>query len=212
MDHAPLTRILDGAPLAAPAVLDRCSERWWSLPPRARFAVVGFASLVALAAGTAHLLTSPWGAPVTVLVARHDLGIGHQVGPADVRRADWPAELVPDGAVLDVGDAAGTILAAVPAGSILTDRHLGDGGLGTAVPVGRAAIALPIDLLPPLPAGATIDLVGADLDRRGVPLASGATVLAADGVHVWVVVDHGEAADAAAAALAGTLTAVVVPP
>jgi hypothetical protein len=209
MDLPRLARPLDGAPFAAPAILDRAAERWWHLPPRVRALCLIAAVVLTLVAGTLHLTTSPWGAPTTVLVAARDLSVGQPVGPDDVRRADWPASLVPAGAVTEV---AGTVLAPVPAGSILTDLHLGDGGLGAALPAGRAAVGLPAELVPDLPPGSTIDLVAPDLDARGVILASRAVVLADDGTQVWVVVDHPEAADVAAAAATGSITVVVVPP
>jgi hypothetical protein len=209
MELPRLARTLDGAPFAAPAILDRAAERWWQLPPRVRALCLVAAALLTLAAGTVHLTTSPWGAPTTVLVAAHDLSAGQTLGPADVRRADWPATLVPAGAVTEAG---GTVLAPVPAGSILTDLHLGDGGIGASLPDGRAAVGLPAELVPDLPAGSTIDVVAPDLDARGVTLASRAVVLVDDGTQVWVVVDHREAADVAAATVTGSITVVVVPP
>jgi hypothetical protein len=203
------SRVLGGAPLAAPPVVDRCSERWWQLPPRVRMALLGGAALTLLAAGTLHVASSPWGPPVSVLVATDDLVVGHQLGEGDVRRADWPADLVPPGAALE---ATGTVVAPVAAGSVVTGLHLGEGGLGTAVPHGRAAVPLPAELVSDLPPGARLDLVGTDLDARGLVLAHDAVVLAHDGVHVWVVVDRAAAADVAAAAMAGALATVLVPP
>jgi hypothetical protein len=208
-----LLRIVDGAPPSAPAALDGLAERWWRLPPRLRAALVVVASLTLLAAGTLHLTRSPWGAPVTVLVAADDLEVGATLTAGDLRRADRPAGLLPDGALRDASPALGaTVVAAVPAGGVVTDRHLGDGGLGAAVPAGHAAVALPADLVPALPAGARLDLVAADLDARGVLLATDAVVLAEDGLHVWVVVARSAAADVAAAAAAGAVSVVVVPP
>jgi Flp pilus assembly protein CpaB len=212
--HRP-TRLLDlfdGAPVAAPALLDRVSERWWSLTPRARTAAAAVLGLAALTAGTINLVASPWGAPVTVLVARHDLAVGQTVAVEDLRRTDWPAELVPTGALGAAAEALGTVVAPVPAGSVVTDLHLGGGGLGDVVPEGHAAVALPADAVPGPTPGARLDVVGADLDTRGTVLASGAVVLAHDAAHVWVVVAHHEAAATAAAALAGAVTSVLVPP
>jgi hypothetical protein len=209
MEPSRLTTLFDGPPLALPPVLDRCSERWWRTSPRVRMLVVLAAVAALLLAGTVRLASSPWGAPVEVLVAARDLTVGEPVGPADVRRTDWPAALVPAGSLRD---AVGTVVAPLPAGSVVTDRHVGDGGLGAAVPPGDAAVALPTELVPELPAGARLDLVGADLDAGGVTLAAGATVLVDDGAHVWVAVRRQEAGAVAAAALAGRITAVVVPP
>lgn len=144
-----------------------------------------------------------------MLVADRDLAVGEQVGPADLTRADRPSDLVPDRALTRP---SGTVVAPVPAGSVVTDQHVRDGGIGAALPDDQAAVPLPVEVVPELPVGARIDLVAADLDQRGVLLASGAVVLAEDGLHVWVAVDRPVAADVAAAALSGAITAVVVPP
>jgi pilus assembly protein CpaB len=211
--HVTLRRAVDGAPLAAPAALDALAERWWRLPPRLRLALVAVAVLTVIAAGTLHLTRSPWGAPVTVLVAAQDLEVGRTLAAGDLRSADRPAGLVPAGALREADHAVGaTVVSSVPAGGVVTDRSLGDGGLGAGVPAGHAAVALPVELLPPLPPGARLDLVAADLDARGVLLAGDAVVLAEDDLHVWVVVGRPEAADVAAAAAAGTVSVVVVPP
>jgi hypothetical protein len=211
MDRSRLSQLLGGAPPVLPPVLDRCSERWWRTAPRVRALVLVASLLLLLLAGTVRLASSPWGPPVPVLVATRDLPIGASLGPDDVRPAAWPAGLVPTGALsAEVGGSFATAL--VPAGSVLTDRNVGDGGLGAALPSGTAAVALPAELVPDVGSGTRLDLVGADLDGRAVPLAVAATVLADDGEHLWVAVARQEAAAVAAAALGGALTAVVLPP
>jgi pilus assembly protein CpaB len=167
------------------------------------------AALTLLAAGTLHVASSPWGPPVSVLVATGDLEVGHRLDEGDVRRADWPADLVPPGAVLE---ATGTVVAPVPAGSVVTGLHLGDGGLGTAVPDGRAAVPLPAELAGDLHPGARLDLVGTDLDARGLVLARDAVVLAHDGTHGGVGVDRMAEAASPAAAMSGAVATVLVPP
>lgn len=204
-----LRRLLDGPPPSLPSLVDAASERWWRLPPRARVAAVLAAGLLLLAAGAGHVASSPWGPPVTVVVATRDLAIGEELTTADVRRTGWPADLVPAGAL---SDPAGTVVAPVPAGSVVTDRHVARDGLARALPDGMVAVPLPAELLPEVPAGARLDLVGATLDGRGVTLAHRALVLAAGGPQVWVAVDHAAAADVAAAGATGQLTLVVLPP
>ncbi len=174
-----------------------------------RAAIAATAVLVVVAGGMGHVASSPWGAPVTVLVASGDLEVGHVLGPSDVRRTAWPSDLVPDGAVTA---ATGTVVAPLPAGAVVTERHVADDGLGAALPDGHVAVPLPVELLPAVPVGARLDLVGADLDARGVTLTREALVLSADASHVWVAVEHSAAADVAAAGASGRLTAVVLAP
>jgi hypothetical protein len=116
----------------------------------------------------------------------------------------------PAGALDEV--AGSVAIAPVAEGSVLTDRVVGDGGLGAALPDGTAAVAVPTELVPVLLPGARLDLVGAELDGRGQALATAATVLTDDGEHVWVAVDHHQAPAVAAAAATGTITVVVLPP
>jgi hypothetical protein len=210
MDRSRLSRLLDAAPPVLPAALDRASERWWRTPPQVRAVALLAALALLLAAGTVRLASSPWGPPVPVLVATRDLPLGSPLAPDAVRATEWPARLVPPGALEKV---AGSIaIAPVAEGSVLTDRVVGDGGVGAALPDGTAAVAVPTELVPVLLPGARLDLVGAELDGRGQALATAATVLTDDGEHVWVAVDHHQAPVVAAAAATGTITVVVLPP
>jgi hypothetical protein len=210
MDRSRLTRLLDGAPPVLPPALDRASERWWRTPPRVRALTLLVALALLLVAGTVRLASSPWGPPVPVLVAARDLPLGAPLGPDAIRTTEWPARLVPPGALDTV--AGSVAIAPLAEGSVLTDRLVSDGGLGAALPDGTAAVAVPSELVPVLLPGARLDLVGAELDGRGVPLATAATVLTDDGEHVWLAVDHQQAPAAAAAAAAGAVTVVVLPP
>lgn len=205
----PSLRLLDGPPPSLPQIVDAASERWWGLRPRTRAGLGAVIALVVLAAGAGHVASSPWGPPVTVLVAARDLETGETLTRSDVRRTGWPESLVPAGAL---SEATGTVVTPIPEGAVLTDRYLGDAGLAAALPDGHVAVPLPMELLPRLPAGVRLDLVAAQLDGRGVTVAQRALLLSGDGTQVWVAVERAVAADVAAAATTGQLTAVILPP
>ncbi|HEX2028763.1 MAG TPA: SAF domain-containing protein, partial [Nitriliruptorales bacterium] len=151
-------RALEGPPPVLPAPLDRASERWAAAPPRMRAAVVVVAVLVLATIAGRGAATSPWGPPVRVVVATHDLPAGHTLTTQDLRAVTWPRDVAPDDAVGGVGPALGRSLSSgLVAGAALTGRHLGSGGLGAALPAGRAAVPLP------LPEGVTVT-VGQRLD------------------------------------------------
>lgn len=200
---------LDGSPFALPRGLDRLSERWWSLSPRQRS--VGILALLALivTGGISHVAATPYGPPAAVLVAAQDLRIGHELGPGDVRRTNWPEGLIPDGALTD---ASGRLATPLPAGSVLTDRHLASGGIAALLPVGTVAVPLPVEAIPAIEPGQLIDLIGRDVQGTGGVLAHDAQVLSADALDVWVAVSREQAPDVAAAAATGTITVVVVGP
>ncbi|GGI03635.1 hypothetical protein GCM10011354_05020 [Egicoccus halophilus] len=201
---------LDGAPVVLPRPLDALSEQWFRAGPRLRLAVVVVLLIGALGAFLARLSTSPWGGPVPVLVAGDDLAVGSELADAAVRATDWPADLVPGDAVRTPRDARLTI--AVPAGTVLTERHLASTGVAGALADTQAGVAVPRELLPELPAGAHIDLVGAAHDGSGSVLAAEVEVVRVDEARVWIAVGRDEAAAVAGAAASGQLTAVVLPP
>lgn len=210
MDATNLSRRLRGAPPALPTRLDRISERWWRTGPRMRAAVIVSLVIAVLAAGIGQAASSPWGPPTTARVAARDLGTGTVLGPGDLERRSWPVALLPSAAV-DHDPLGATLLAPLPAGSVLTEAHLGRDGLGAGLVAGDAAIAVPFELLTVATPGMHVDLVGVDLDGRGVRLAGDATVLAVDMDEVWVTVPRDAAPDVAAATVAGSLALVVVP-
>ena len=200
---------LDGAPFALPRGLDRCSERWWALAPRQRFVAVVALIVLIVTGGVSHVAATPYGPPVTVLIAAHDLSVGQVLAPGDVRRANWPEGLIPDGALTD---ASGRLAAPLPTGSVLTDRHLTESGVAALLPAGTVAVPLPIEAIPTIEPGQWVDLIGRDVQGIGGVLARDASVLSADGEDVWVAVQREEAPDVAAAAATGTITVVVVGP
>ena len=167
------------------------------------------AALSLLAAGVGHLAAAPYGHPTTVLVASRDLYPGEHLEPHDLQRRTVPAELVPAGAL---EDAHGVLAAALPAGAIATDRHLGEGGWAAGLPPGRAAVAVPSERLPTLTPGSRVDLLRADHDGHGVLLGRDAIVLASEVEEVWFALDAEDAIAVSAAGQIGALAVVVLPP
>jgi pilus assembly protein CpaB len=202
---------LDGPPVALHPALDRLSEQWWSLRPRHRMLVVVLLAAVAAVAGPARLAASPHGPPTSVLVATRDLPVGHDLVPDDLRVASWPRDLVPAGAVTEP---RGTVTGPLPQGAVATSAHLAPPGSGVAaaVPADRVAVTIPAELLPPLPAGARLDLVAPDPDGTPRVIASSATVVAAETALVWIAVDPPEAPALAAATARGQVVAILRPP
>jgi len=207
----PLARLrLDGAPATLPRPLDLLSERWFRAGPRLRLALALALALAAAAAFTVRMTSSPWGPPTSVLVAQHDLVLGQDLTAGDVRADRWPADLVPADAVTALSDANLTV--ALPAGTVLRAQHLAGGGVAAALDTGQAAVAVPRDLLPAVPPGSQIDLVGAAGDGSATVLATAVPVLRVEDEDVWVAVARPVSADVAGAAAAGALTAVLLPP
>jgi Flp pilus assembly protein CpaB len=195
-----------GAPLALPAGLDAISDRWWGLDPRTRTWIV-LAGVVALLAGAGfRAAAAPYGSPVGVLVAASDLEAGTPLAEADLDRRRWPSDLAPD----DVRTrTVGTLTAPLPAGAVLTDRHVTDGGIAGMLTDGLAAVPLPADLVPELPVGTRLQVVATGVDGEAAVLADDAEVVAEDGTSVWVAVPDASSADVAAAGLRGAVAVAV---
>jgi Flp pilus assembly protein CpaB len=190
-----------------PSWLDRLSDRWWRLSPRARSLVTLALGLAVLAGAGVRAIAAPYGPPTTVLVARDDLAAGTIVDGDTFRPVRWPADLAPD---RPVSDATGTLTAAVPAGAVLTEAHVTDDGLGGVVGPGRAAVPLPADLVTEVPVGTRVQVVAAGGDGAAVVLADDAEVVTVDAGSVWLAVDDAAAADVAAAGLRGSVALAVV--
>lgn len=204
-----LLSALDGPPPSLPRLLDRASDRWWGLPPRARLWLAGL--VIAVLTLALVLPRAQLGAATTeVAVAVRDLPAGHEVGADDLRVQRWPVELAPPAA--SGRTASGTLTSALPRGSVLTDAHLGDGGLGALLDTGRAAVALPVELVPDPRTGTSLGLVVTDGVEVGHDAATLARVLRVDAEHVWVEVAESRAAAVAAAATRRSVAVVVRPP
>lgn len=199
---------LDGPPFALPPVFDRIAERWWRARPRSRVLLGLTLAVMVLIAGLANAAASPHGPPRTAWVAVRDLTVGHTLGPDDLERTTWPADLVPDGAL---SEPAGTLVAPLPRGAVATDRHLGDGGPGAGLPPGTAVVPVPVEAVPQLPSGTRLELVAGDrIDGTGQRITGEALVLRTDEAAVWLAVDHDDAATLASAALHGPIGVVVL--
>ncbi len=210
-------RILgDAVPLALPRAADKVSERWWSLPPRIRLAVIAGAALLLVLAVGARIMLSPYGPPEQVLISRTYLAAGTVVEAADVEQARWPRDIVPATALTasELAEGALRLSAPVPRGGVLTADHLAGGGIAGLVPDGRVAVPLGSDVLPPLSQGTRFDLVTRDQHARGVVVARDAMTIADDGDVIWVAVAPTDGAAVAAAASGGmaTIIPVVQPP
>jgi len=148
-----------------------------------------------------------WGTTVPVVVADVALSPGDHAGAATVSVRDWPAILVPSGALREVPDAA--VRQDVAPGEPLGAADIGPApGPAGLLPAGWVAVAVPLDEArrPPL---ATADLVGVVVG--GVRVTGGAIVEASSGLVV-VAVPAAEAAQVAAAALDDAVGLTLEPP
>jgi pilus assembly protein CpaB len=151
----------------------------WRRTALLRRAAAGLLTVLALALALAPQ-AGAGGSPVVVAVA--DLPAGSTLVPEGLAVREWPSDLVPAGAVVAVGDAAGRVLVgAARAGEPLTDVRLTGG-----TSVGGADAAVPVRLADPdvaalLVAGRRVDVVTLG-ERAGEPL-----VLASDAQVVTVL-------------------------
>lgn len=199
-----------GTPVALPPVLDRLSEWWWARSPRVRAGLLLLVVLVALAAVSSGAVRSPWGDPTTVLVAGADLAPGDRLDPGAVSRATRPDALVPADALTELDDlpARARVRGLVPAGTVLTHRHVA-GGVAGLLEVGEAAVPLPRDGHPPLRAGQLVDAVVTTARGTGARVATGARVLATDATWAWIAVPTDRVEALAGAAGSGHLVLAV---
>lgn len=203
-------RTTGGPPLALPPVLDRCSDRWWGLPPRLRGVVLAVVVVLALAAVGRGAARSPWGPPTRVLVAGTDLAPGDPVAADALTEATRPADLLPDDALagLEQLPAQARVRGVVPAGSVLTRRHLASGVAGLLEP-GETAVPVARDGHPPLQAGQLVDAVVTTTQGTGSTVATRARVLAVDGTWAWIAVPVDQVEVLAGAAGSGQLVLAV---
>lgn len=205
-----LPDLLDGPLPPLPALLDRVSERWWSLGPRVRVAVV-LASAVLL---PLFVTSAEGGAPPTaeVLVAVRDLPPGTRIGPADVAVRHREDTDLPPAATTSLPPDVQTAML-VPTGSVITSHHLSDHGIAGSIPSGRVAVAVASDRLPTsLRPGQRLDLLAGGPDGSGQVIASEARVLANHGDHIWIEMSREEAAQVAGATAWGAIGVGLLPP
>jgi Flp pilus assembly protein CpaB len=179
--------------------------------------VAGFVAVtVGRLVGTAHRSVAQWGPTAPVVVAAAPLPAGALLGPGSVRTVQWPARLVPDGA-LTTTDGRRTSRT-VAAGAPLTANDLADadrGAVAARLPDGAVGVTVPRGAAPaPVRTGDRVDVVGTTASGRELGaerVAARATVVSVDRVAVTVAVRRVEADGVAAAAAAGTAVLVLVP-
>lgn len=135
---------LDGPPLALPAALDRCSERWWRLPPRARLLSVVALIVAALAAGVWRVdrAQERWGGPARrALVAVRDAHVGEQ---PDLRAVQLPPAMVPPNAPQRI-DGDERLALPLPEGAVLTRTHVSPQGPAVGLPTDLRVVPIPIE-------------------------------------------------------------------
>jgi pilus assembly protein CpaB len=190
---------------------DRIAEGWWRLGPRPRLILAAGAMALVLAALLLRVALSPYGPPVSVLIAAQDLRPGAMLGTGDVSVVRWPRDLAPDGALAQRSDGLGARLTmGVTAGTALTVRHVSEDGPLAGIAPGTVAVPVPSSALRGAPAGARLDLVVTLGDGSGRALARDVRILADEDGTTWLEVDRALAPDVAAAAARGTLSAAVL--
>jgi hypothetical protein len=179
--HAPLLR---GPAPALPRFADRAAEAWARLGPRPR-ALAGLLAAVLLVlalASWARGVQARWGgSPVTVLVASSDLAPGDE--PHGLRSARLPPALVPPDALRGPAP-SGRLAFALPAGGVLTSRHLDPRGPGAGLPSGLRALPIPVERGWGVEAGGWVDvwvLGAADAPARLIGRSCPVLVVAVDG-------------------------------
>lgn len=208
----------------APTLSQRCAALLrapgWRRVALARRWLAGALALLAVLLAVRGQIGAASGVPV--LVATRDLAPGATLGAADVQPRRWPAPLVPSGALTDVGQAEGRVLAgAANAGEPLTGLRLAGPELARRTTGVPDAASVPIRLADAgvaglLGPGQLVDVVtlGERSDQPAL-LAAGAavlTVLPADdkpgtqGRLVLVAVPRAVATRLAAATLAREVT------
>lgn len=144
MPESLLRRLINGPPLALPALPDRVSEQWWRLPPRAR-AALALLSVIALLAGTelrVTLVRGTWGGPPRrALVAVRASAVGER---PSVKAVSLPPALVPADAPQTVA-ADARLAFALPAGTVLTRAHLSARGPAAGLPADLRVVPMPVD-------------------------------------------------------------------
>ncbi len=192
----------------------------WRHLGAARCWLAGALALAAVLLAVHGRFSATHGSPV--LVATRDLAPGTTLSAADVQARLWPAALIPAGAITEIGQAEGQVLAgAANTGEALTGPRLAGPELArratgvadaSSVPI-RLADAGVAGLLGP---GRLVDVVTLG-ERSDQPtlLAAGATVLTVlpaddkpgvQGRLVLVAVPRPTAARLAAATLSGEVT------
>lgn len=191
----------------------------------ARRRVLLSSGLAAAAVAAGLSAVAPAAEPgVAVLTATRDLVAGVPLSPGDLVSTALPADVVPDGALVDASSAVGRVVAGpVRRGEPLTDVRL----LGATLLAGSDDVAVPVRVAEPataalVRAGDVVDVLSAAPDG-GVAASVVATALAVlsvpaleddagEGALLVLAADRPTAARLAAAAVTGRLSVVVGSP
>jgi pilus assembly protein CpaB len=199
---------------------------WWARLRLRRRPLLWWAAVVGLSLVAGTVLASTvdraraearrFGPLRSVVVARQDLPVGTRLDPELVAVRQWPADLLPEGAVTAAPE-DGVVVQPIAAGEPVLDRRLGTTSL---LPAGSRALAVPtgpgrLDLRP----GDRVDVL-ATFDPLAAPVgedptatvARAATVVAVRGQAVTVAVTEAEAPRVALALSQATITLALTPP
>jgi pilus assembly protein CpaB len=153
-----------------------------------------------------------------VVVARRDLHAGDVIAVDDTAVREWPAAVVPPGA-LHEAPLGRALRADVAAGeALVAPRVAGAGthGPAAALPDGWRAVAVVPGTLPPLAAGAVVDVYAvadpaASGDQPALRVAAAARVVAVDDGTVTIAVPESLVGRVTAAAATGAVSLALVP-
>lgn len=172
------------------------------------------AALVLVALGS--MLLDARSADPLVLTFAAPVPAGAVLTSADLAAVRLPAAIVPEGALTEVAQAEGKILAAGAApGEVVTATRLVGPDLFTALvaeePPGEAFTMVPVplaepDILPMLRHGARVDVIG---EGPAIVAAGGRIVTVGEAGTVLVLLRQTQAAAVAAASLTDPLTVVL---
>lgn len=148
------------APFRPGLALRRHPRLWWAVTALGAMAA-GW--ITATAVSDAHEARAAWGDMVTVLVARHDVAAGDDVGAADVTRSERPAAVVPEGALRSLRPGA-VARSTIVAGEVVVAARVappGTSAVAARLPAGTRAVAIPLEpgLAPPLEVGDAVDVL-----------------------------------------------------
>lgn len=154
------TRLLHpfrGPPPALPTALDRCSERWWRLPPRVRALSIVLLAVAVLGVDQWRVIHAQqrWGGPARhALIAVEHAHVGDR---PQLRAVALPPAMVPAGAPGSIADDARLALA-LPQGAVLTRAHLSPRGPAVGLDPGLRVVPLPVPEGLDIVEGATVDV------------------------------------------------------
>ena len=139
-----VTRRLQGPPLVLPTMLDRLSERWWSLAPRMRTLLVVLVVVLLMGGGQWRIAEAQrrWGGPPRrALIAVRDVAAGQR---PPLQPARLPPALVPPDAPQRIDDGVRLALA-LPKGAVLTRAHVSPRGPAAGLDHDLRVVPIPVD-------------------------------------------------------------------